>query len=176
MLLAAEGNARAQLVPAAVTLLCRSPTAYNIHCSAWLPSEFGIVWLVVPTLLLAMLLHPSLNSNWVTDVAWTFALYLEAVAILPQLFLFQSSREKEVEPYTANFVFCVAVSRALHFFFWISSYHELNDKYAAHYAAKYPGYLVVLSQVVNLLIMGDYCVVYLSSARSGRPVLLPQTI
>ena len=35
----------------------------------------------------------------------------------------------------------------LHFVFWLSSYHELNDKYAAHFGAKYPGYLVVASQV-----------------------------
>ena len=90
--------------------------------------------------------------------------------------MFQKAREKEVEVFTANFVFCVALSRMLHFVFWLSSYHELNDKYAAHFGAKYPGYLVVLSQVVNLLLMGDYVYFYMSSARSGRPVLLPQTI
>lgn len=31
------------------------------------------------------IVHPGLNNNWFTDVAWTFALYLEAAAIVPQL-------------------------------------------------------------------------------------------
>lgn len=35
------------------------------------------------------LIHPNLNRNWFADVAWTIALYIEAVAILPQLFMFQ---------------------------------------------------------------------------------------
>ena len=53
----------------------------------------------------------------------------------------------QVEFFTANFAFCVALGRLLHFFFWLSSYHELNNKYAAHFGAKYPGHFVVISQV-----------------------------
>jgi hypothetical protein len=121
-------------------------------------------------------LHPSLNQYWLTDIAWTFALYLEAVAILPQLVMFQRSREKEIDPYTANFAFSVAVARLLHFIFWLSSFHELNDKYAATFGSKYPGHLVVLSQMINLILMGDYCYYYIAWTRTNRPFLLPQTI
>ena len=87
-----------------------------------MPNSAGVVYIAVPSLLLAVILHPSLNGNWFTDVAWTWALYLEAVAIVPQLWMFQRAREKEVEPYTANFAFLIAVSRILHFVFWLSSY------------------------------------------------------
>jgi ER lumen protein retaining receptor len=142
----------------------------------YIPPQLGVVYLVAPALLLAILLHPSLNGNWLTDVAWTFALYLEAVAILPQLYMFQKAMDKEIEPFTANFVFLVAVARMMHFVFWLSSFHELNDKYATHFGGKYPGHLVLLSQMVNLLLMGDYIYYYMASARSGKPVLLPQTI
>eukprot|EP01068_Selenidium_serpulae_P017528 Selendium_serpulae@DN6385_c0_g1_i1.p2 len=45
--------------------------------------------LIVPALVFAMLFHPSLNAFMPADVAWTFALYLEAFAALPQLVLFQ---------------------------------------------------------------------------------------
>jgi hypothetical protein len=31
-------------------------------------------------------------------------------------------------------------------------------------------------QFVNLLLMGDYIFYYMQSARSGKPLLLPQTI
>ena len=92
-----------------------------------LPSEAGIVLLVVPALLLAAVLHPSLNNNWLTDVAWTFALYLEAVAIYPQIYVFSRTKE-EIEPLELNYVFFLAVARLLHFVFWVSSYQELNDK------------------------------------------------
>ena len=92
-----------------------------------LPPWAGVLVLVVPVLLLAAVLHPSLNNNWATDVAWTFALYLEAVAIYPQIYIFSSIKE-EVEPLELNFVFFLAVARLLHFVFWVSSYQELNDK------------------------------------------------
>lgn len=115
------------------------------------PSQFGALWLVLSSLALAALLHPNLNGNFFTDTAWTFALYLEAVAVMPQLFMFQRSQrsreEKEVEFFTANFAFCIALGRLFQFCFWVSSYHELNNKYAAHFGSKYPGHFVVLSQV-----------------------------
>jgi ER lumen protein retaining receptor len=112
-----------------------------------------VLFIVVPAAVLALLLHPALNGNWYTDVAWTLALYVEAVAILPQLLMFQKSREKEIELFTANFVFFTAVARSLHFFFWLSSYHELNDKAASYWGSRYPGQIVLLSQIVNLLVM-----------------------
>lgn len=40
------------------------------------------------TFVLACLFHPSLNNNTIGDVAWTFALYTESVAMMPQLYLF----------------------------------------------------------------------------------------
>jgi hypothetical protein len=43
-----------------------------------------------------------------------------------------------------------------HFMYHFILRVELNDKYAAHFGGKYPGYLVVIAQIVNLLLMGDY--------------------
>lgn len=170
----------AQVIGLVIVVTAIYPRTYSKNSDTFgaglLPSQMGLVWLAIPSLLLATVLHPSLNGNWLTDVAWTFALYLEAVAILPQLVMFQRSREKEVEAYTANFVFGIAVARALHFVFWLSSYHELNDKYATSIGSKYPGHLVVLSQVVNLVLMGDYIYYYMASARHGKPVLLPVNV
>ncbi len=53
------------------------------------PSEFGVVWIYVPTFVLACIIHPTLNNNFISDVSWTFSSYLESVAILPQLLMFQ---------------------------------------------------------------------------------------
>lgn len=134
-----------------------------------IPSAAGVVWLAGPALILAIMLHPSLNGNWLTDTMWTWALYLEAVATLPQLNMFSrlQGKQKMLEPFTANFVFGLAAARLLQFIFWISSFHELNDKYAQHWGGKYPGHFVVVSQLVNLIVVGDYVYQYISSARRG---------
>jgi len=148
---ACELVALAQVLALLGAMLFLYPRSYGRAADAfgavYIPEQFGVVWLVAGAALLGALLHPNLNGNFATDTAWAFALYLEAVAVLPQLFMFQKSREKEVEFFTANFAFCVAVGRLLQFFFWLSSYHELNNKYAAHFGSKYPGHFVVLSQV-----------------------------
>ncbi len=33
--------------------------------------------------------HPSLNSSFIGDTPWTYALYLEALAMFPQLDIFR---------------------------------------------------------------------------------------
>jgi hypothetical protein len=141
------------------------------------PGELGALVLVVPALVLAILLHPTLNGNWVTDTAWAFALYLEAVAMTPQIYMFQSSRNAEVEPLEANFVFSLAVARAMHLVFWMSSFHELNDKDASSsLQRRFPGHLVVISQVLNLLLMADFVYFYVIAARKKTGFVLPTNI
>lgn len=41
---------------------------------------------------------------------------------------------------------------------------------------KYPGHLVVLSQVINLLLMADYCYYYVGASRRRENFILPQTM
>uniref|UniRef100_A0A803L213 ER lumen protein-retaining receptor n=1 Tax=Chenopodium quinoa TaxID=63459 RepID=A0A803L213_CHEQI len=57
-------------------------------------------FLLLPCFGLALLLH---NEFTLMDVLWTFSLYLEAVAILPQLVLLQHSRN--IDNLTGNYVF-----------------------------------------------------------------------
>ncbi len=96
---------------------------------------------------------------------------------LPSLTLFPFPRSPqdamEMEPFEANFMFSIAIARMLHFIFWVSSYHELNDRYGDGLAKKYPGHLVVFAQVVNLLVMGDYILHHVIVAR--RAQLLPRS-
>lgn len=82
----------------------------NLH----VPEEAGIVYLVVPCMLLGMLFHPNLNQRWFADVAWTIALYLESVAILPQLYMFQKRGGGTVETCISQFVYALAFGSFLH--------------------------------------------------------------
>jgi len=157
------------------------PGSYNeaVDCFGKMPphvpNKLGVVWLLVPAFLLALLLHPSLNGNFITDTAWTFALYVEAVAVLPQLYLFHRRRGL-IDGMLSNYVFALGVSRLLQLIFWVSSFQELNDARASSIAAQYPGYLVVFSQIVHILLMGNFFWLYLESARQGKPMYLPVSV
>ena len=48
---------------------------------------------------------------FLAEILWTFSIYLEAVAIMPQLILIQ--RYGNVENLTANYVFCLGAYRGL---------------------------------------------------------------
>lgn len=136
-----------------------------------IPAEFGVLFLIVPCLVLAMIIHPTLNQNFITDVSWTMALYLETVAVIPQLYMFQKSGS--VEPWTSHFVFTQGLSRVFLFAFWLSSYHELNDKGGKSVTGGWVGAFVLLNQIIHLLVMGDFCFYYLKSAKQGSPLVLP---
>ena len=113
------------------------------------------------------LFHPTLNNFFLTDTAWTAALYLEAVAVLPQITLF-NSRGGQTEELIAGATFAIGVSGVLNIIFWLSSYQELNIAYSSHFGHAYPGYVVVLCQIINLLITANFIRLYLLAARVGK--------
>uniref|UniRef100_A0A915HM97 ER lumen protein-retaining receptor n=1 Tax=Romanomermis culicivorax TaxID=13658 RepID=A0A915HM97_ROMCU len=55
------------------------------------------------------------------DILWTFSIYLESVAILPQLFLL--SKTGEAETITSHYLFALGSYRALYIFNWIYRYY-----------------------------------------------------
>ena len=113
------------------------------------PPGMGAVYLAVPILLLAIFVHPNLNNDFLSDVAWTYAMYLESAALIPQLFMFQKQASGVVELLTAHFVAALGFGRVMEFCFWIYSYHEL----ASSTGSRLPGYLALFSQFVQLVLM-----------------------
>merc|ERR1711968_59567 len=59
------------------------------------------------------------------EMVWAFSIYLEAVAILPQLFLLQ--KQGEVENLTSHFVAALGAYRALYLLNWIFRYFTEDD-------------------------------------------------
>jgi len=145
--------------------------------AAFMPKNTGALVLIVPCLILSLLVHPSLNNFFVTDCAWAFACYLETWAVMPQLVMLKKGDKKNtiiVEPYTAHWVFSLALARFCHFVFWIFSYHELNSSEASSsFAGGIVGYIVMLFQVLQLLLMMDYIYFYLRSAARGESMKMP---
>lgn len=153
-----------------IVFLCRSRYKHTYDQSV---DRFSTAYMILPAILLSLVLHPNLNNFWISDVCWAMALYLEAVAALPQLFMFQ--REAKVYPWTAHFLAAQAMSKACNLGFWLSSYQELHDH---HVHAKstvvnlnaYLGYWVLIVQGFQLLIMGDFLLQYTKCVGQGISV------
>jgi len=129
---------------------------------------FRHLYLILPSLVLALILHPKLNDFMPSDIAWAFALYLESVTVLPQLFMFM--RGGKAEDFTSHFLAAQATSKLISFIFWASSFSELanND----HVLKSFVGNWVVAMQLVQLLVMGDFIYHYIRCIRKGIPVSL----
>lgn len=59
----------------------------------------------------------NISAASTLQILWTFSIYLEAVAILPQLVLLQ--RTQNVDNITANYVFLLGSYRALYLLNWV---------------------------------------------------------
>lgn len=128
--------------------------------------EMNHLFLIVPTLVISLILHPHLNNFWPTDVCWAFALYLESVTVLPQLFMFM--KEGKAQPHTSHFLAAQALSRLMSFIFWASSFSELSNP--DHYIKKFVGNWVVGIQLLQLIVMGDFIYHYIRCIQKGLPV------
>jgi hypothetical protein len=124
------------------------------------------LWLMVPALALSLIFHPNLNNFLPSDIAWAFALYLESVSVLPQLFQFM--KEGQAQPHTSHFLAAQALSKTLSFCFWASSFSELSNP--NHYIKSFVGNWVVGMQLVQLLVMGDFIYHYIRCVSKGIPL------
>ena len=133
------------------------------------PPGFGAVYLAGPIMLLAIMVHPNLNADFLSDTAWTYAMYLESAALIPQLYMFQKQASGVVELLTAHFVAALGFGRVMEFFFWIYSYHELANSAGS----RLPGYLALFAQFVQLILMLDFFWYYYLAVKNATPLVLP---
>ncbi|KIH63558.1 ER lumen protein retaining receptor [Ancylostoma duodenale] len=80
-----------------------------------------IEFLVIPAAILALLINHEFT---LMEVMWTFSIYLESVAIMPQLFML--SRTGNAETITAHYLFALGSYRALYIVNWIFRYYTEN--------------------------------------------------
>merc|ERR1719253_1351378 len=91
---------------------------YNAELDA-----FPVQYLLGPCALLGLLINQDHMSPF--EMVWAFSIYLEAVAILPQLFLLQ--KQGEVENLTSHFVFALGAYRAAYLINWLYRYFTEDD-------------------------------------------------
>ncbi|EFO26508.1 ER lumen protein retaining receptor [Loa loa] len=108
---------------------------------------FRIEFLVLPCALLALLINHEFT---VMEVMWTFSIYLEAVAIMPQLFML--SRTGSAETITAHYLFALGSYRALYILNWVYRY----------YTEGFFDPIAVISGVVQTVLYADFFYLYVS--------------
>eukprot|EP00026_Physarum_polycephalum_P016040 Phypoly_transcript_16868.p1 GENE.Phypoly_transcript_16868~~Phypoly_transcript_16868.p1 ORF type:complete len:214 (+),score=17.10 Phypoly_transcript_16868:141-782(+) len=121
---------------------------------------FRNVFLIAPCLLIALVFNKEFT---IVEILWAFSLYLEAVAILPQLFLLQ--RTNEVENLTSHYIFTLGGYRAFYLLNWI--YRVITE----------PGFtewIVWISGTVQTALFCDFFYYYLTSKWYGKKLTLPQ--
>ena len=92
--------------------LMRVKKPYNLSLDRESDS-FPHYYLDGAALLAAIIAHKSLNP---IDFLWSFSIWLESLAILPQLFMI--NRLKDVENITAHYVLFLGLYRGFYIFHW----------------------------------------------------------
>ncbi len=148
---------------------CSSAIVYIIRFKSpqketWNPEldNFPIQYLLGPCALLGLLINQDHSSPF--EMVWAFSIYLEAVAILPQLFLLQ--KQGEVENLTSHYVAALGAYRSLYLINWIYRYLTEDD---------YLQRIVWFAGTVQTGLYIDFFYHYYQSKRGGlsRPVKLP---
>ena len=131
--------------------------SYNKEDDAF-PSQY----LIVPALLLGVVINQDHKSLF--EIIWAFSIYLEAVAILPQLFMLQ--KQGGAESLTSHYVMLLGLYRLFYLFNWIYRYATEDN---------YMQIIVWVSGIVQTALYLDFFYNYISAKREhiDAPIELP---
>lgn len=139
-------------------------TTYDKGQDSFLHWKFA----VAPCAVIAVITH-LVNYGLIPDklrlieLFWTFSIYLESIAILPQLIVLQ--RYREVENLTGNYIFFMGAYRAFYILNWIYRAHTEHN-YTHHWVAYFCG-------VLQTLLYADFFYYYFMSRKTGGKFTLP---
>jgi ER lumen protein retaining receptor len=95
------------------------------------------------------------------EILWTFSIWLESVAILPQLFMVQ--RTGEAETITTHYLFALGFYRMLYIPNWI--YRYLTQGYVDA--------ISTIAGIVQTILYSDFFYIYWSKVMKGKKFELP---
>lgn len=91
------------------------------------------------------------------QILWTFSIYLESVAILPQLFMI--SKTGEAETITTHYLFCLGLYRALYIFNWVWRF----------YFEGFFDLIAIVAGVVQTILYCDFFYLYVTKGGFAHP-------
>eukprot|EP00090_Calanus_glacialis_P046793 TRINITY_DN935_c0_g1_i1.p1 TRINITY_DN935_c0_g1~~TRINITY_DN935_c0_g1_i1.p1 ORF type:complete len:213 (-),score=38.65 TRINITY_DN935_c0_g1_i1:225-863(-) len=119
---------------------------------------FRIEFLLGPIAILALVLNHEFS---VMEILWTFSIYLESVAILPQLFMV--SKTGEAESITSHYLFALGSYRGLYILNWIFRY----------YGEGFYDIIAIVAGCVQTILYCDFFYLYITKVLKGKKLQLP---
>ncbi|KAG0196335.1 endoplasmic reticulum retention protein [Mortierella sp. GBA30] len=120
---------------------------------------FQVQYVVVGAFLLALIANYAFRFQ---EILWTFSVYLEAVAILPQLFMLTKTGEAEV--ITTHYLFALGAYRALYLVNWVYRY----------FAEDHVDWIVWIAGTIQTGLYCDFFFIYFTKVLKGAKFELPQ--
>jgi len=119
---------------------------------------FRVEFLLLPCALMALIVNHEFT---VMEVLWTFSIYLESVAILPQLFMV--SKTGEAETITSHYLFALGSYRGLYILNWVYRY----------YAENFYDFIAIVAGIVQTVLYCDFFYLYVTKVIKGKALKLP---
>jgi len=120
---------------------------------------FRIEFLVLPSLVLALLINHEFSFF---EVLWTFSIYLESVAIMPQLFML--SKTGSAETITAHYLFALGSYRGLYILNWFFRY----------YSESFIDIIALVAGIVQTVLYADFFYLYVTKViQQKKNIQLP---
>jgi ER lumen protein retaining receptor len=120
--------------------------------------SFRVEFILIPTAVLALVVNHDFSP---VEILWTFSIYLESVAILPQLFLI--TKTGEAETVTSHYLFALGMYRALYILNWIFRYYMEN----------FLDLISVVAGCVQTILYCDFFYLYVTKVLKGKTLSLP---
>uniref|UniRef100_V9L9T1 KDEL receptor 3 n=1 Tax=Callorhinchus milii TaxID=7868 RepID=V9L9T1_CALMI len=119
---------------------------------------FRVEFILIPVAGLSFLVN---HDNTALEILWTFSIYLESMAILPQLFMI--TKTGEAETITTHYLFFLGLYRALYMANWIWRYHTEG----------FFDQIAVVAGAVQTIFYCDFFYLYITKVLKGKKLGLP---
>jgi len=119
---------------------------------------FRMEFLIVPCAGLACLVNHGMKP---LEILWTFSIYLESVAILPQLFMI--TKTGKAETITSHYLFAQGMYRGLYILNWMYRY-----KYEGHWEA-----IALVAGIIQTVLYCDFFYLYITKVLKGEAIQTP---
>merc|ERR1719359_2490807 len=119
--------------------------------------------LIMGAVVLAVVVHPDLTAWAPFDILWTVHLYIDAIAMVPQLWVISKAGGK-VQGFTAHYIGAIMLSNILSGLFWFYACPELAEENKVNVA----GLAINGAHLVQLLLLLDFGFFYGKACLQGQ--------
>lgn len=121
---------------------------------------FRVQYLVGGAAAMAILLPYKYTAY---EILWAFSIWLEAVAILPQLFMLQ--RTGEAETITTHYLFALGIYRGLYIPNWLWRYFSETQHKV--------DWIAIVAGIIQTILYSDFFWIYYTKVMKGKKFKLP---